>query len=215
MPDVAVDAALFTLCEGGLRLLLVQRGRPPFEGMWALPGGFVEEGETLEAAMRRELEEETGLHEVYLEQLHTFGDPGRDPRGWIVSVAYLGLARPGAGALQAGDDAARAAWFPVERLPALAFDHAQIAALARRRLREKVQISLIGFHLLPCRFTLNELQSAYEAILGERLDKRNFRRKMLRAGLLRETGQFQSGEGRPAKLYELQPDAEGRVPLRF
>ncbi len=215
MPDVAVDVALFTLQEGELSLLLVQRGRPPFEGMWALPGGFVEEGETLESAMRRELEEETGLHEVYLEQLHTFGDPGRDPRGWIISVAYLGLTHPQANVLRAGDDAAHTAWFPVDRVPALAFDHAQIVALARQRLRERVQTSPIGFYLLPCRFTLNELQSVYEAILGGRLDRRNFRRKMLRSGLLRETGQFQSGEGRPAKLYELRSGAEGIAPLRF
>lgn len=211
-PAITVDVVLFALAERRLRVLLIRRGRPPFEDMWALPGGFVEEGESLEVAARRELEEEAGLREVYLEQLHTFGDPGRDPRGWVISVAYWGLVQPLYSAPQAGDDAADVAWFPVVALPPLAFDHAQIVALAQQRLRERVQDTLLVFHLLPSCFTLGELQAAYEAVLGKPQDKRNFRRKMLRSGLLCEIEGHWAGEGRPAKLYTLRPNAEVREP---
>ncbi len=207
-PAVTVDVVLFKLTERRLQVLFVRRGRPPFEGMWALPGGFVEANEPLEVAARRELEEETGLREVYLEQLHTFGDPGRDPRGWVISIAYLGLARPSSNAARAGDDAMDVAWFPVTALPALAFDHARMVALAQQRLQRRVRDGLLIFYLLPPCFTLSELQTAYETVLGEPLDKRNFRRKALRSGLLCETGELRTGEGRPAKRYTLCPDAE-------
>ncbi len=198
--SVAVDLVIFTVREGVLQVLLIERGIPPFKGQWALPGGFVLERETLEAAARRELEEETGLRDVYLEQLYTFGDPDRDPRGRTVAVAYFALTPEAP--LQASTDAARAAWFPAGRAPALAFDHAKILKSGLERLRAKVGYTTVGFELLPRQFTLTDLQKLYEAILERPLDKRNFRKKMLSLGLLKPEGRKRSaGAHRPAELY--------------
>ncbi len=197
---VAVDLVIFTVREGGLQVLLIERGIPPFQGQWALPGGFVLERETLEGAARRELEEETGLRDVYLEQLYTFGDPDRDPRGRTIAVAYCALTPPAEP--RAATDAAKAAWHPVGHLPKLAFDHAKILKSGLQRLRAKVGYSTVGFELLPRQFTLPDLQNLYEVILERPLDKRNFRKKILSLGLLKSEGQKRSaGAHRPASLY--------------
>jgi len=179
-PGLTVDVVIFTLRENRLQVLLVQRGEPPFAGRWALPGGFVQIDESLEEAAGRELAEETGVQQAYLEQLYTYGDVGRDPRGRVVSVAYYALI-PADAPVQAegGSDARQARWFPVQGLPQLAFDHAEIVAYALRRLRYKVEYTAACFELLPDEFTLTEIQHTYELILGEKLDKRNFRRRIL------------------------------------
>lgn len=198
--SVAVDLVIFTVREGVLQVLLIERGVPPYKGQWALPGGFVLERETLEEAARRELQEETGLKDVYLEQLFTFGDPDRDPRGRTVAVAYYALTPPAE--LRASTDAANAAWHPAASAPKLAFDHAKILKAGLQRLRAKLGYSTVGFELLPRQFTLSELQRLYEAILERPLDKRNFRKKILSLGLLKSEGQKRAdGAHRPAQLY--------------
>jgi 8-oxo-dGTP diphosphatase len=199
--SVAVDVVVFTVSEERLEVVLVRRRHEPFRDRWALPGGFVGAQESLEDAARRELREETGISDVYLEQLYTFGDPGRDPRGRVVSVAYYALVRREALRLRAGDDAAEARLFAVRGLPPLAFDHDRIVATALARLRAKLVYSTVGFQLLPARFTLGDLQRVYEVILDRRLDKRNFRRKVLSLGLLRPAGRARGGRGRPAQQY--------------
>ncbi|RLC63656.1 MAG: NUDIX hydrolase [Chloroflexi bacterium] len=213
-PSVTVDVIIFTLRGNDLQVLLIKRGHPPFEGMWAIPGGFVGIDESLEEAALRELEEETGVRDVYLEQLYTFGDPDRDPRGRVITVAYFALMPAHAVQPRAGDDAAEARWWSVYDLPPLAFDHADILAYALQRLRYKLEYTAVGFELLPEAFTLSELQAAYEVILGEKLDKRNFRRKILSAGVIEETGAYRTGEGRPAKLYRFRDDAVAEVKAR-
>jgi 8-oxo-dGTP diphosphatase len=213
-PAVTVDVVIFTLREGDLQVLLVRRKSPPFQGMWAIPGGFIRIDESLEEAALRELEEETGVRDVYLEQLYTFGDPDRDPRGRVITVAYFALVPADAVYPHAGSDAAEARWWSMYHLPPLAFDHDKILAYALQRLRYKLEYTAVGFELLPETFTLSELQAAYEVILGEKLDKRNFRRKILSAGILEETGEYRTGEGRPAKLYRFRDDAVAEVKAR-
>lgn len=192
-PAVTVDCVVFGLDEGTLKILLIKRNGQPFAGCWALPGGFVDPNETLDAAARRELAEETGLKDVFLEQLYTFGDPGRDPRGHTVSVAYYALVRQDQHTPQAATDASEAGWFRVNKLPELAFDHDQIIRTAVSRLQGKVRYQPIGFELLARKFTLTELQSVYEAILEHEIDKRNFRKKILAMDLLIETREKQKG----------------------
>ena len=213
-PSVTADVVVFTLRENDLQVLLVRRKYPPFEGMWAIPGGFVDIDESLEDAALRELEEETGIRDVYLEQLYTFGRPDRDPRGRVITVAYFALAPADALRPRAGDDAAEARFWSIYDLPPLAFDHADILPYALQRLRYKLEYTAVGFQLLPESFTLSELQAAYEVILGEELDKRNFRRKILSAGVIEETGRLRVGEGRPAKLYRFRDDAVAEVKAR-
>jgi 8-oxo-dGTP diphosphatase len=213
-PAVTTDVVIFTLREGDLQVLLIRRKNPPFQGVWAIPGGFVGMDESLEEAALRELEEETGVRDVYLEQLYTFGDPGRDPRGRTVTVAYFALVPAPTIRPRAGDDAAEARWWPMYDLPPLAFDHADILAYALQRLRYKLEYTTVGFELLPEPFTLSELQAAYEVILGEDLDKRNFRRKVLSAAILEETGAYRTGEGRPAKLYRYRENAVAEIKAR-
>ena len=213
-PSVSVDVVIFTLREDDLQVLLIKRGHPPFAGMWAIPGGFVDVGESLEKAALRELKEETGVRDVYLEQLYTFGDPGRDPRGHVITVAYFALVPATAIDPSAGSDAIEARWCSVYDLPALAFDHADILRYALERLRYKLEYTAVGFELLPEAFALSELQAAYEVILGEKLDKRNFRRKVLGAGVIEETGEYRTGEGRPAQLYRFRDDAVAEVKAR-
>ncbi|OGO67574.1 MAG: NUDIX hydrolase, partial [Chloroflexi bacterium RBG_19FT_COMBO_56_12] len=184
-PALTVDIVVFTLRDNHLEVLLVQRGAEPFKELWALPGGFVQMAESLEAAASRELEEETGVQDAYLEQLYTYGDPQRDPRGRIVSVAYFSLIPSGRTIRpEGGSDAASADWFPIDNLPPLAFDHSNILDYALRRLRYKLEYSAVGFELLPDTFTLTQIQSTYEIILGEKLDKRNFRRRILEANII-------------------------------
>ncbi|MBL8854549.1 MAG: NUDIX hydrolase [Planctomycetaceae bacterium] len=200
-PALTVDCVVFGLLEDCLSVLLIQRAAPPFQGDWALPGGFVEMDETLEEAARRELQEETGLQDLFLEQLYTFGDVKRDPRERIVSVAYYGLVRQAAHPPHAGSDARSVAWHPVDELPSLAFDHSQILAKASERLQAKVQYQPIGFELLPQKFTLTQLQILYETILGRSFDKRNFRKKIMGMDLLESLEEFSSGPHRAARLY--------------
>lgn len=201
-PAVTVDCVIFGLDEDELKVLLIRRGQEPFAGKWALPGGFVGMEESLEEAARRELEEETGLRQVYLEQLYTFGDVGRDPRGRVITVAYFALTRVLAQPVRAATDADAAAWFGMGELPRLAFDHAAILKAARQRLRSKVRYQPIGFALLPARFTLTQLQRMYEVILGRELDKRNFRKKVLEMDVLVETDEVETGVAhRAARLW--------------
>nr|HID14297.1 NUDIX hydrolase [Anaerolineae bacterium] len=213
-PSVTVDVIIFTLRDGDLQVLLIRRKTSPFQGMWAIPGGFVGIDESLEEAALRELEEETGVRDVYLEQLYTFGGPDRDPRGRVITVTYFALVPANTLQPRAGDDAAEARWWSVYNLPPLAFDHADILAYALQRLRYKLEYTAVGFELLPETFTLSELQAAYEVILGEKLDKRNFRRKILSAEVIEETGKYRTGEGRPAKLYRFRDDAVAEVKAR-
>jgi 8-oxo-dGTP diphosphatase len=203
---------VFGLDAEDLKVLLVRRGLPPFEGRWALPGGFVHMVETLDDAARRELREETGLKDVYLEQLYTFGDIRRDPRGRVVSVAYYALVNLADHRVQAATDASDAAWFAVSDLPRLAFDHDRILAAASERLKGKVRYQPIGFELLPPKFTLSQLQRLYETVLERPLDKRNFRKKILSMGVLVETDEVQQDVAhRAARLYRFDEDRYRRL----
>ncbi len=212
-PSVTVDMVIITLRGEELQVLLIKRDLAPYRGRWAIPGGFVHIAESLEAAARRELQEETGVSDVYLEQLYTFGEPGRDPRGRVISVAYVALV-PAPLAVTAGSDAREARWWPLANLPALAFDHDKILQYALTRLRYKIEYSAVGFRLLAEQFTLTELQQAYEIILGEPLDKRNFRRRIIEAEVIEPTDDLRTGEGRPARLYRFRRDAVAEVKAR-
>lgn len=198
---VTVDIVIFTVREGSLQVLLVKRGVPPFEGQYAIPGGFLREGEWLEEAALRELYEEAGVRNLFLEQLYTFGDPKRDPRGRVITVAYYALFASDKLSLVAGADAAEAQWFPALGLPPLAFDHKSILDCAIERLRNKLEYTTVGFQLLPEKFTLGELQAVYEAILGKQLDKRNFRRKIALLGILKPLREWQHTGRKPAQLF--------------
>jgi 8-oxo-dGTP diphosphatase len=210
-PSVTVDVVILTMRQRRLEALLIRRKHWPFEGLWAIPGGFVNPDESLEAAARRELAEETGVNDVYLEQLYTFGDPGRDPRTRVITVVYYALIRAESLSVAAGDDAAEAAWFPVYQPPELAFDHARILTYTMQRLRGKLEYTTIGFQLLSPEFTLSELQEVYEAILDRSLDKRNFRRKVLSTGILELTERARkTGQHRPAALYRFRSGLEAR-----
>lgn len=201
-PAVTVDCAVFGLDEGDLALMLIRRAGDPFAGRWALPGGFVHASESLDEAARRELVEETGIDELYLEQLYTFGAPDRDPRGRVITVAYFALVNRVDHPYRAASDAAEAGWFGVRELPPLAFDHDEIVGRALDRLRAKVRYAPVGFELLPECFTLTQLQNLYETILEQPLDKRNFRKKVLSLGLLEATGERETGVAhRAAQLY--------------
>ena len=209
---VTVDIVIFTIHDDTLQVLLVRRGIPPFAGAWAIPGGFVLPNESLDDAARRELREETGVEDVFLEQLYTFGDPDRDPRGRVITVAYYALISPDRAPPLAGSDAADARWWPATRLPApLAFDHAAILETAIERLRGKLGYTAIGFELLPRKFTLSQLQRVHEAILGEPLDKRNFRKRVDALGLVRPLDESVSaGAGRPAQLFSFRRRSRGQ-----
>lgn len=198
--QVTVDIVIFTIQEQVLKVLLVKRLIPPFVGQCAIPGGFVLEDEDLDEAALRELREETGVSDVYLEQLYSFGKVDRDPRGRVVTVAYFALISADR-MLTAGSDAAEAAWYAVDDLPPLAFDHSEIVEYALERLRNKLEYTTVGFQLLPPKFTLTELQAVYEAILGKNLDKRNFRRKMSVLKILKPLNEYRRGGQRPAQLY--------------
>ena len=201
-PALTVDCVVFGQDEEDLKVLLIQRGVEPYAGRWALPGGFVRMDEALDAAARRELEEEAGIRPVHLEQLYTFGEPGRDPRGRVITVAYFALVKLSDHQLHAATDAREAAWFSVWDTPKLAFDHADILATALQRLKGKVRYQPIGFELLPPKFTLTQLQRLYEIILERPLDKRNFRKKILAMDLLEELDEVeQDVSHRAARLY--------------
>jgi len=201
-PALTVDCVIFAYHSGNpLQVLLIRRAVPPHEGQWALPGGFVDMEEDLETAARRELQEETGLSGVFMEQLYTFGRPGRDPRGRTVTVAWFALVNLSEHQAHGSSDAREARWFNIDRLPLLAFDHAEIIELAIARLRAKVRYQPIGFELLPEHFTLTQLQDLYEMVLGVPLNKRNFRSRILKMGVLVAVGRQESVSHRPAMLY--------------
>lgn len=209
-PAVTVDIILFTFQSDQLKTLLIQRKNEPFQGRWALPGGFVEMDEDLHEAALRELAEETNVTDVYLEQLYTFGQPDRDPRTRVVTVSYFTLLSADEVAnkqVRGGDDAGDARWWNIYHLPELAFDHQRILDYAITRLRWKLEWTALGFLLLTEEFTLSELQKVYEVVLNEKLDKRNFRRKMLTADVLEETGNLREGDHRPARLYRFTAKA--------
>jgi 8-oxo-dGTP diphosphatase len=203
-PALTVDCIVFGLdAQQELKVMLIQRDIPPFEGQWAIPGGFVQMDETLEQAALRELQEETGIHDVFLEQLYTFGDLERDPRDRTVTVAYYALINLVEQQIQASTDARDAYWFPLSQIPKLAFDHEQILQTAIARLRSKIRYEPIGFELLPQKFTLTQLQKLYEIVLDRQLDKRNFRKKILSMDLLIDPNELEQGVShRAAKLYQ-------------
>jgi 8-oxo-dGTP diphosphatase len=202
---VAVDAIVFGYSKKeGVSVVLISRKYPPYQNAWALPGGFVLSGESLEDAVQRELLEETGIAVNYLEQLFTFGKPDRDPRQRVISVAYFGLVNTSHyQELKASTDAAHARWFPIKKLPVLAFDHKQILNMAIDRLRTKIHYQPIGFELLDKKFPFSDLEKLYTVLLDKEINRRNFSKKILSFGILEETGELSAirGKGRPGKIY--------------
>jgi 8-oxo-dGTP diphosphatase len=208
-PSVTVDMVIFSVVEGQLKVLLIRRKNWPFEGMWAIPGGFVDMDEPLEDAAARELYEETEVEGVYLEQFYTFGQPDRDPRTRVISVAYLALVDAGRLQPKAADDAADVGWFSAHDPPPLAFDHDDILQRALQQLRHKLESTALGSLFMPEEFTLRELRRAYECILNEKLDGRRFRRRILAADILEEMGTRRGGGRRAPRLYRFKHDAMG------
>lgn len=203
-PAVTTDIVIFTIRDNQLKLLLIMRGGEPYKGQWALPGGFVQLDEDLESGARRELEEETGVSGVFLEQLYTFGSVARDPRERVITVSYYALAPSDKIVLQAATDAEAVGWFSMDELPKLAFDHQKIVDMAHERLVSKLDYSTIAFQFMPKEFTLGELQNVFEIILREEMDRRNFRKWVLTLEQLEETGtERREGAHRPAKLYRV------------
>lgn len=212
-PYVAVDVALFTVDSDRLKTLLVKVRQGPLAGQWAFPGGFVGLDESPDTAALRELKQHAGIGSVYLEQLYTFGGPDRDPVSRVVSVAYIALYRHRGRAPRASAKYVEAAWFSTDRLPSLAYDHGRIARMALVRLRAKLEYTNIVHSLLPDAFTLTELQNTYEAILGRRLDRRNFRRKLLGLPLLTRIPGSRRGQHRPAALYRFRHRRPMIIPM--
>jgi 8-oxo-dGTP diphosphatase len=200
---VSVDAVVFGYDqEHGISLLLIKRRYDPFQKMWALPGGLVLNGESIEGAVNRELKEEAGIDVNYLEQLYTFGAPDRDPRNQVVSVAYFGLVRPKDFQLSAQTDAEDVAWFSIKKLPRLAFDHKKIIDMALKRLRGKITYEPVGFELLEKEFPFSDLENLYQTLLDQDIDRRNFKKKIMSLGILEETDStIQRKAGRPARLF--------------
>jgi len=205
-PSVTVDIVIFTIKNNELKILLVKRNIDPFKGKWAIPGGFVRIKESLEEAAKRELQEETGVKDVYLEQLYTFGDLDRDPRGRVITVAYIALSNHENLKLSASTDASEAELFPVFKLPSLAFDHAKIVNYALKRLRWKFEYTTVAFSLLPNKFTMGQLQQIYEIVFNKKFDKRNFAKKLLSLNILKEEGIKKDVSYRPPMLYSLKTD---------
>lgn len=201
-PSVTVDVILFTVKNDDLKVLLVKRDVEPFKDMWAIPGGFVRMEESLDEAAKRELLEETNVRDVYLEQLYTFGDPKRDPRTRVITVAYFALVNAEKFKLKASTDVKDVKWFSMFELPKLAFDHKKILDYALKRLRWKLEYTTVAFSLLLEKFTLTHLQNIYEIIFHKKLDKRNFRKKIKSLNLVKETSEYQEDVShRPAKIY--------------
>ena len=190
-PAVTTDCVIFGYDGKELKVLLIERGIEPFKGCWAFPGGFLNMDEDALAGARRELKEETGLEDAFIEQFHTFSEPGRDPRGRVITIAHYALVK--IQEVEGGDDAAQARWFSIGEVPPLAFDHDRILRMAMSRLKEKIHFEPVGFELLPDVFTMPQLQNLYEAILEVHFDRRNFASKMLKLGILEDTGDRPAG----------------------
>lgn len=200
---LSVDAVVFGYEKGEISVLLIKRKYEPFKGKWAIPGGFVLNDESLEEAVERELQEETGVEINYLEQLYTFGKPSRDARGRVVSVAYFGLVRPNTFKIVASTDAEEVSWFNINELPKLAFDHKEILKIAIERLQGKITYEPIGFELLDKKFPFSDLEKLYTTLLGREIDRRNFRKKIIGLNVLDELDEKVSkGSGRPANLFQ-------------
>ncbi|MCB0194872.1 MAG: NUDIX hydrolase [Anaerolineae bacterium] len=215
-PSVTTDVVVFSILDEMLKVLLIKRKVWPYEDMWAIPGGFVQMDESLDEAAYRELAEETGVtdSDVYLEQLYTFGEPDRDPRTRVITVAYFALVSADKLNPKAASDASDVHWFSVYDLPPLAFDHDKILDYALKRLRYKLEYTAAGFQLLPEKFTLRELQDAYEIILGTKLDKGNFRSKLRKTDVVESLSGYRSTGGRPARLYRFREDAVAEIKTR-
>lgn len=205
-PSVTTDCVIFGFDGTRLNVLLIERGIDPFKGRWAFPGGFMKMDEDAETGAKRELFEETGLETAYIRQFHTFTDPERDPRERVVTIAYYALVH--ISEVKAGDDAAKAQWFPIDKVPALAFDHDLILRMATNELRRQIHFEPIGFELLPERFTMTQLQHLYEAILGVKFDRRNFYTKMQKLGLLTPLDEtVHLANKKEAFLYRFNPES--------
>ena len=203
-PSVTTDAVVFTIFKDKLRILLIKRGAAPYRGCWAIPGGFLEMDEDLDECARRELQEETGVEKIHMEQLYTFGTPGRDPRERVISVAYFAITPYENIKPVAASDASDVEWFPLNNLPTLAFDHDKIIDMAQNRLKLSLGYSDLVFKFLPETFTLSEAQKIYERVSNKNLDKRNFRKSVTNSGFIEETGRTRcDGSHRPARLYRI------------
>ena len=201
-PLVTVDCVIFTVQQSKLKVLLIKRSSEPCIHQWALPGGFIQVGETLPEAAARQLHDETGVSDVYLQQIRAFGSPTRDPRARVITIGFFALVSSNRLAPKTTETTEDVDWFSINELPELAFDHLKIIQTAHSQLRDTLEETPIAFQLLPEMFTLTELQKVYELIESKSLDKRNFRKKILLGGLLVETGQYKKeGRHRPASLY--------------
>ncbi len=208
-PSVTTDCVIFGFDGTKLRVLLIERGIEPFKGKWALPGGFLRMDEDAETGALRELKEETGLDAAYIKQFHTFTTPNRDPRKRVITIAYYALVR--LQEVTGGDDAARAEWYALDKVPALAFDHDQILRMASYELKRQIHFEPVGFELLPKQFTIKELQSLYESILDVTFDRRNFYKKMQHLELLK---QVDRGESKPRQPFLFEFNAEKYAELK-
>jgi len=201
---VAVDIVIFTIMDNVLKVILIQMKKPPLTKKWAFPGGLIGNNESLDDAAERELAEKAGVKNVYLEQLYTFGYPKRDPYGRVISCVYFALVNSGGIKIKTTEKYFNIKWFDVKKLPKFAYDHAGIAKYALQRLRWKMEYTNVVYSLLPKCFTLSQLRRVYEIILGRKIDRRNFQRKIISLNLLKTTRRKQTGKHRPAKLYEFK-----------
>jgi ADP-ribose pyrophosphatase YjhB (NUDIX family) len=213
IPLTLVDMSIFTIKDGQLQVLLVKRAQHPALGQWALPGGFIDtsKDQTLDDTARRKLKEKTGVDTPYLEQVATYGNATRDPRGWSITVAYFALINSEEIALEANESSDDIAWVPIQSIHnhyALAFDHKTVLDTCYERLQSKVQYTSLPVNLLPDAFTLTDLQTTFELILEKKIEKKSFRRRLLDADILEETGDMKTGSNRPAKLYRVKTGAE-------
>jgi 8-oxo-dGTP diphosphatase len=202
-PSVTTDVIIFAIRNSELSVLLIKRGIEPFKGTWTIPGGFVDIADSIEDTARKKLKEKTGVEAEYLEQLYTFGDVKRDPRGRVISVAYFALINPKDTKLSTSPEADEVKWFTIKSLPKLSFDHKKILDYAIQRLQWKFEYTTIAFSLLPKKFSLTQLQKIYETVFDKKFDKRNFRKKILSLDIIKETKELQEGVSfRPAQLYQ-------------
>ena len=213
VPLMTVDMSIFSVINERLQVLIVKRAQYPSKGKWALPGGFVDikKDKSLDETAKRKLKTKTGVAAPYVEQVETFGGPKRDPRGWSVTVAYMALISAEGVELVSDEASEEVIWVPVDEVRGkykLAFDHQEIFEVCMERLKSKVQYSSLPVNLLPKVFTLTELQQTFEIVLGQTVEKKSFRRRILDAGILEETGEMKTGSSRPAKLYRAIPEGQ-------